>query len=364
VVVSRAGAPAGAPVLVVVDAPARQSRISIGLRLVLVVPHVVALVLLGSAALVVAVGGFPLALVSGRLPSWALGYLAGVHRWQTRVVAYLCLLTDAYPPFSLADVPYPVRVTTGPGPMAPSTVALRPLLALPAAVVTATVMTGLVLALVAAWPVALVRGRVPASLHQTAAAVVRYQCRLLGYLLLLTSEYPWGLFGDGDVMLSATAKNLVVLLAVVGTTTLAGANVANAAVRIAALHADADAAASVGAAYQSLGQVAVAYQARSQSCATTSRPLPCLTAGAVELADAFATFGHRLDAAPVPTGADGARRALASDGGRIVGYYRVLAAAPTAGAYAEALVRSGLAEALVRFDRDYRELGRRIADPG
>jgi hypothetical protein len=383
-VVSRAGVPARAPVLVAVDAPTRQSRSTIGVRLALAAPHAVALVLLGSGAVVVGAVGWARALVSGGLPPWPARYLSGVHRWQTRVLSYVCLLTDAYPPFSFADTAYPVRVTTRPDRLRRSDVALRPLLALPAAVVAATVATGLALAMMAAWPVALVGGRVPTSLHQTAAAVVRYQARLWGYLLLLTSEYPWGLFGDADdeastvapwqphppspvfdrywrLVLSASAKNLMVLFAVVGTTSLAGANVANAAVRVAALRADAAAAVSVQAAYQSLGQVAVAYQARSQSCATASRPLPCLTAAAAGLADAFAAFGHRLDAATVPPGADAARRVLAADGGRIAGYYRVLAAAPSARAYAGALVRSGLAGALLRFDRDYQALGRRIA---
>ena len=45
----------------------------------------------------------------GELPEFAHTFLGGVIRWEIRVNAYMFLLTDAYPPFSLEDVDYPVR---------------------------------------------------------------------------------------------------------------------------------------------------------------------------------------------------------------------------------------------------------------
>jgi prefoldin subunit 5 len=47
-----------------------------------------------------------------------------------------------------------------------------------------------------AWPTALVAGRLPGSLHQAFAAVLRYIVRYYCYLYLLTDTYPAGLFGD------------------------------------------------------------------------------------------------------------------------------------------------------------------------
>jgi hypothetical protein len=35
------------------------------------------------------------------------GFVTGVSRWSYRVLAYLLLLTDAYPPFSLEGSPVP-----------------------------------------------------------------------------------------------------------------------------------------------------------------------------------------------------------------------------------------------------------------
>ena len=52
-------------------------------------------------------------LFTGRWPRGAFDYMVGTFRWGYRVAAYFHLMTDAYPPFSLADDPsYPVRLTS------------------------------------------------------------------------------------------------------------------------------------------------------------------------------------------------------------------------------------------------------------
>ncbi len=78
----------------------------------LVIPHLIALFFVGIGAFFVVVYGFFAVLFSGRWPRGAFDYLVGTLRWTYRVVAYYHLMTDAYPPFSLADDPdYPVRVS-------------------------------------------------------------------------------------------------------------------------------------------------------------------------------------------------------------------------------------------------------------
>jgi Domain of unknown function (DUF4389) len=55
--------------------------------------------------------GFFAVLFTGRWPRGAFDYLVGTIRWAYRVIAYFHLMTDAYPPFSLADDPgYPLRL--------------------------------------------------------------------------------------------------------------------------------------------------------------------------------------------------------------------------------------------------------------
>ena len=134
----------------------------------------------------------------GRLPLFAAVILSGYLGWQTRVLAYLFLLTDVYPPFTLADAAYPVRVTTRQGRLNRFAVLLRPLLALPAAAVAATATAGLAIVLLLAWLTTVVSGRLPSSLHQARRRLRPVPDRLSGYLTMVTSEYPWGLLGDPE----------------------------------------------------------------------------------------------------------------------------------------------------------------------
>ena len=99
------------PVLVAVADPAPQGRLTVLVRLILLVPHFIVLYMLMLAGSVVLFLGWWGALFSGRLPLWAGTFLAGILRWSARVMAYELLLTDAYPPFSFDDDPaYPVRL--------------------------------------------------------------------------------------------------------------------------------------------------------------------------------------------------------------------------------------------------------------
>ena len=185
------------PVLIAVAEPAAQRRVTVLFRLILAIPHYVALCALGFAATVVAFIGWLAALVTGRLPGFAVTYLSGYLRWYSRVGAYLLLLTDEYPPFAFHGVTYPVRLTVEPGKLNRLTVLFRVVLAIPAGIVSMLLTSGFTtIVTVIAWLTALVAGRLPESLHQALAAVLRYIVRYYGYVYLLTDSYPAGLFGD------------------------------------------------------------------------------------------------------------------------------------------------------------------------
>ena len=168
------------------------------LRIILLIPQWVALWALGIAAEVIAVIGWFGALFTGRLPRFAEAYLSGYLHWQVRVSAYQVLLTDAYPPFTLGDSDYPVRMAIPPpGPLNRLAVLFRFILVIPAAIVSGLlVWGGWTIVLFITWLIMLVTGTMPASLYQAYAAVLRYYSRYLGYFLLLTSEYPSDIFGD------------------------------------------------------------------------------------------------------------------------------------------------------------------------
>jgi len=89
-----------------------------------------------------------------------------------------------------------VRVAVSPGKLSRLTTAFRVILAIPAAVVSLLLATGTAIVIFIAWLFALAAGRLPGSLHQALAAVLRYAVRYCGYRYLLTGAYPAGLFGD------------------------------------------------------------------------------------------------------------------------------------------------------------------------
>lgn len=183
--------------MVAVAGPAAQRRTTVAIRFILAIPHFLALYFLGIAAFVVAVAGWLGALVTGRLPRFAATYLSGYLRWYSRVGAYLLLLTDEYPPFAFGDAAYPVRLAVGSGKLNRLTVLFRIILAIPATIVSILLTSGFTtIVIFIAWLTALIAGRLPASLHQAFAAVLRYTIRYYGYLYLLTGAYPAGLFGD------------------------------------------------------------------------------------------------------------------------------------------------------------------------
>jgi hypothetical protein len=73
------------------------------LKWFLAIPHYVVLIFLDIAAVVVLIVAWFAILFTGRYPRGIFAFVEGVIRWHNRVVGYaLTLVTDRYPPFSLA----------------------------------------------------------------------------------------------------------------------------------------------------------------------------------------------------------------------------------------------------------------------
>jgi Domain of unknown function (DUF4389) len=177
---------------------AAQNRLTVAFRIILAIPQFIVLYILFIGAVVVAVIGWFAALFMGRLPEWAHNFLGGVIRWYIRVTAYMLLLTDQYPPFSLDDVEYPMRPILPPrGPLNRVSVFFRIILAIPAAVFFQIVEYGLTIPiLLVMWFVVLFRGSLPPAFYDAYSALLRYELRLHSWFLMLTSEYAWGMLGD------------------------------------------------------------------------------------------------------------------------------------------------------------------------
>ena len=95
--------PGNDPARLSIARPERLSRGLIFVKWLLIIPHFFALFFLGLGAFLVGIAGFFAVLFTGRWPEGMRSYLIGTMRWSLRASAYLYLMTDRYPPFSLQE---------------------------------------------------------------------------------------------------------------------------------------------------------------------------------------------------------------------------------------------------------------------
>ena len=167
------------------------------IKWLLVIPHFIALFFVGIGAFFVAVYGFFAVLFTGRWPRGAFDYLVGTVRWVYRVVAYFHLMTDAYPPFSLADDPdYPVRLNVDyPEQIANWRPLVQWLLAIPYLFIAGVLywLTG-VLTIVAFFTVIFTK-QIPRGVFELMVPGLRWNLRGNAYAYFMTERYPplvWG----------------------------------------------------------------------------------------------------------------------------------------------------------------------------
>ncbi|WP_329492867.1 DUF4389 domain-containing protein [Kitasatospora herbaricolor] len=202
-----AAAPAAAEFLPTLDMPepADQNRLTVLLRLLMLIPQFIVVWVLSVVAFFVSVIGWFGALVLGRLPDFAATYLAGFVAYETRVNAYAMLTHDRYPPFAFQTPGYPVQVGLKPGELNRLAVFFRLILAIPAAIVQGLLLSGWWTVSFISWLVVLILGRMPRPLFEASAAIVRYRMRFQAYLLMLTAAYPKRLFGEDPATGAADA---------------------------------------------------------------------------------------------------------------------------------------------------------------
>jgi hypothetical protein len=86
----------------IADPVGPRNRLTVALRLFLAIPHFIVLVFVLAAWGVVTIVAWFAILFTGAYPRGLYEFAVGSLRWRLRVEAYLLLLVDEYPPFSLA----------------------------------------------------------------------------------------------------------------------------------------------------------------------------------------------------------------------------------------------------------------------
>jgi hypothetical protein len=84
-----------------VDPPEPRDRLSVAFRLILAIPHFVAIFFLLIAWVLTSVIAWFAILITGNYPLGLYSFGVGTLRWRVRLEAYLLLMVDEYPPFSL-----------------------------------------------------------------------------------------------------------------------------------------------------------------------------------------------------------------------------------------------------------------------
>jgi len=199
-VVPNASGPPHPPyaVQVQIGYPEQLSRWLPFVKWLLAIPHFIVLYLLRIGALFVVVFAFFAVLFTGRYPQGAFDFLTGYYRWGTRVGAYILLLTDAYPPFSLDDDPaYPVRLTIDYP--AQGIARWRPLvqwlLVIPAGIGAALLGLGALVAYIVGWFAVVFTRRFPRGLFELVVVALRWQARVNAYTDFMTEQYPPFVYG-------------------------------------------------------------------------------------------------------------------------------------------------------------------------
>ena len=87
--------------ITVIDPAGPRDRLTVAFRLLLVIPHMIVLFFVLFAWCLTTIAAWFIILFTGTYPEGLYRFGVGAMQWRLRVEAYLLLLVDEYPPFSL-----------------------------------------------------------------------------------------------------------------------------------------------------------------------------------------------------------------------------------------------------------------------
>jgi 2-(1,2-epoxy-1,2-dihydrophenyl)acetyl-CoA isomerase len=178
------------PIRLVVTDDLRRWRLTVALRWLLALPHILVLGLWQYLAIPVVFVNWLISLARGRPSEGVHAWTSRFVRYQVHVYAYLFLAADPYPSFR-GWPGYPVDlVLPPPGPQARWRTLLRILLVIPAYVFAVVLSYVIYVVAFLGGIAALATGRYPRGMRDLTAYWLRYQAQTWGYLLLVTETYP------------------------------------------------------------------------------------------------------------------------------------------------------------------------------
>ena len=174
-----------------VEYPERLSRWLIFVKWLLIIPHVVVLYVLALVAYLLTVVAWFAILFSGRYPEGLFKFVVGVFRWSANVNAYILLMRDEYPPFTMEAGHYPVTFEVDyPERLSRWLIFVKWLFVIPNLIVLMVLLLAYYVVLIIAWFAILFTGRYPKGLFGFGVGVMRWNLRATAYQYFLRDEYP------------------------------------------------------------------------------------------------------------------------------------------------------------------------------
>jgi hypothetical protein len=170
-----------------------RSRLTVFFRFIMVIPHLIWSALYGFAAEIVIFLAWFAILFTGRYPPGMYEFVAGYLRFSTRLLAYMFLVTDEFPPFDGGEHPeYPVQVRIPPPPPSLSrlTTAFRFILLIPVIIIQYVFILWIEVVAIAIWFVAVFAGKTSPELVDAIRYPLAYMARSYAYTFLLTDVWP------------------------------------------------------------------------------------------------------------------------------------------------------------------------------
>jgi hypothetical protein len=180
------------PVRIAVEDDIERSRLTVFLRLLLALPHLVWLLLWTIAVVFAAIAAWFAALVTGQVPVPLHRFLAAYVRYVAHVLAYVTLVGRRFPGFTGRADSYGINLEIAPRERQSRwTIFFRAFLALPAFIVSSAMWGVLFVIAFLGWFYALVLGRTSEGLRNLGVSFIRYGAQVDAYVLLVTGRYPY-----------------------------------------------------------------------------------------------------------------------------------------------------------------------------
>jgi hypothetical protein len=175
-----------------IDFPPRRNRLTTFVRFILAIPLFLFIYVYEIATFVALIIAWFALVITGRYPDGLYRFVSGFLRYYMRLVSYVLLAVDAYPPFGGGEYPeYPVHVTI-PEPKPQYSrlkVLLRVFYVLPMAILVYVLMIVLDLLVIIAWVAIVISGRLPGFIATYAQFALGWLLKFEALALLLTEDY-------------------------------------------------------------------------------------------------------------------------------------------------------------------------------